>query len=174
MTSPTLPVLRIGFIGSGFMARFHLQSLTGVRNAVVTGVFSTTAARREAFAAEADRLDLGPCRPYGSIEAMLASGEVDAVWIANPNYARLEAMEEIHRLVKAGRTPCAPSPARSRSPARSATRGACSRWCRIAGCCTATWRTSCSRPRCSAGTRSSGAGRCRTAAAPTGARRRGA
>ncbi|BBK41904.1 dehydrogenase [Allostella vacuolata] len=105
MTSPTLPVLRIGFIGSGFMARFHLQSLTGVRNAVVTGVFSTTAARREAFAAEADRLDLGPCRPYGSIEAMLASGEVDAVWIANPNYARLEAMEEIHRLVKAGRTP---------------------------------------------------------------------
>jgi len=105
MTSPTLPVLRIGFIGSGFMARFHLQSLTGVRNAVVTGVFSTTAARREAFAAEAERLDLGPCKAYGSIEAMLASGEVDAVWIANPNYARLEAMEEIHRLVKAGRTP---------------------------------------------------------------------
>ena len=104
MTVSPLPVLRIGFIGSGFMARFHLLSLTGVRNAVVTGVYSTPAARREKFAADANAFDLGPCRPYGSIEAMLTSGEVDAVWIANPNYARLEAMEEIHRLVKAGRT----------------------------------------------------------------------
>jgi predicted dehydrogenase len=104
MTASPLPVLRIGFIGSGFMAHFHLQSLAGVRNVVVTGVYSTTPARREKFAADADRLDLGPCRPYGSIEAMLTSGEVDAVWIANPNYARLEAMEEIRRLVKAGRT----------------------------------------------------------------------
>jgi predicted dehydrogenase len=104
MTLPALPQLRIGFVGSGFMARFHLQSLTGVRNAVVTGVYSTTAARREAFAAEARRLDLGPCRPFASLAAMLESGEVDAVWIANPNYARLEAMAEIHRVVKAGRT----------------------------------------------------------------------
>ena len=100
----TLPVLRIGFVGSGFMAGFHLQALTGVRNAIVTGVYSTSTARREAFAATANRLDLGPCTPFASIAAMLESGDVDAVWIANPNYARLEAMAEIHRLVKAGRT----------------------------------------------------------------------
>jgi predicted dehydrogenase len=31
---------------------------------------------------------------------MLISGEVDAVWIAVPNFARLETMREIHRLVK--------------------------------------------------------------------------
>lgn len=98
-----LPVLRIGFIGSGFMARFHLQSLTGVRNAVIAGVYSPRAERREKFAADANRLDLGPCIAYPSIEAMLTSGTVDAVWIVSPNYARLEAMADIHRLVKGGR-----------------------------------------------------------------------
>ncbi|MGE0724970.1 MAG: Gfo/Idh/MocA family protein [Alphaproteobacteria bacterium] len=100
----TLPVLRIGFVGAGFMARFHLQSLTGVRNAVVAGVYGPTAVRRESFAAAADALDLGPCRPFASLEEMLASGAIDAVWIVNPNYARLEAMETIHRMAKEGRT----------------------------------------------------------------------
>jgi hypothetical protein len=33
---------------------------------------------------------------------MLISGEVDAVWIGVPNFARLDTMREIHRLVKAG------------------------------------------------------------------------
>ena len=34
--------LRIGFIGSGFIAHFHLRSLVGVRNVEVTGVYSPT------------------------------------------------------------------------------------------------------------------------------------
>lgn len=99
---PSLPVLRIGLIGSGFMARFHLQSFAGVRNAVIAGVYSPRAERREAFSKLAQSLDLGPCRPFASLEAMLTSGEIDAVWIVNPNYARLEAMRGIHRAVKAG------------------------------------------------------------------------
>jgi predicted dehydrogenase len=101
---PTLPVLRIGFIGAGFMARFHLQSLSGVRNAVAAAVYSPRAERREAFAASARSLDLGPCTPFDSLEAMLTSGAIDAVWIANPNHVRLETMREIHRLVQAGRS----------------------------------------------------------------------
>jgi predicted dehydrogenase len=36
---------------------------------------------------------------------MLTSREVDAVWIVSVNHARLEVMREIHRVVKAGRTP---------------------------------------------------------------------
>lgn len=100
-----LPTLRIGFIGSGFMANFHLTSLTGVRNVTVTGVYSPTPTRREAFAARARSLDLGPCVAYPSLEAMLRSGEVDAVWIVNPNNVRLEAMTEIHRLVTSGAAP---------------------------------------------------------------------
>ena len=71
--------LRIGLIGSGFINNFHLQALVSVRHVTVTGVFSPTAAHREALAAKANALELGPCRPFASLEAMLISGEVDAV-----------------------------------------------------------------------------------------------
>jgi predicted dehydrogenase len=79
-----------------------MQALVSVRHVSVTGVYSTTAANREALAAKANALELGPCRAFPSLEAMLLSGEVDAVWIGVPNFARLDTMREIHRLVKAG------------------------------------------------------------------------
>ena len=41
--------LRIGFLGSGFIAHFHLRSFEGVRNARVAGVFSPNAEHRAAF-----------------------------------------------------------------------------------------------------------------------------
>ena len=93
--------LRIGLIGSGFIANFHLQALLSVRHVSVTGIFSPTAAHREALAAKANALELGPCRAFASLQAMLLSGEVDAVWIGVPNFARLDTMREIHRLVTA-------------------------------------------------------------------------
>jgi predicted dehydrogenase len=98
----SIPTLRIGLIGSGFIANFHLQALLSVRHVTVSGVYSPTAANREAIAAKANALELGPCRPFPSLEAMLISGEVDAVWIGVPNFVRLDTMREIHRLVKAG------------------------------------------------------------------------
>ena len=90
-------------IGSGFIAKFHLQALLSVRHATVAGVYSPTAAHREALAAEANALELGPCRAFPSLEAMLLSGEVDALWIGVPNFSRLDTMREIHQLVKSGR-----------------------------------------------------------------------
>jgi len=65
----------------------------------VAGIYSPNAAHREALAAKANALELGPCRAFPTLEAMLISGEVDAVWIGVPNFARLETMREIHRLV---------------------------------------------------------------------------
>jgi len=94
-----IPRLRIGMIGSGFIANFHLQALVSVRHVTVAGIFSPNAAHREALAAKANALELGRCRAFPSLEAMLLSGEVDAVWIGVPNFARLETMREIHRLV---------------------------------------------------------------------------
>jgi len=99
MAKAPLDTLRIGFIGSGFIARFHLQAMTAVRNCRVAGVFSTSTERPEATAELADTLGLGPCRAYGSIADMVNSGEIDAIWILSPNDTRLEAMREIHRLV---------------------------------------------------------------------------
>jgi len=106
--------LRIGLIGSGFIAKFHVESLIAVRHVMVAGITSPTAAHREALARRVNELELGPCRAYPSIEAMLVSGEVDAVWILGPNDARLGAMREIHRLAKAGRAKLVLSGARCR------------------------------------------------------------
>ena len=104
MTASTgIDTLRIGMIGSGFIAKFHLQALVGVRHVAVTGVFSPTQAHREALAREANERELGPCLAFDSLEAMLASGSVDALWLLGPNFARLEAMRIVHRLVKQAR-----------------------------------------------------------------------
>jgi predicted dehydrogenase len=100
-----LSVLRIGFIGSGFMAHFHLQALLGVRNVVVAGVYSPRAERRDLFARQVQELGLGPCVAYQSIEAMLTSGDVDAVWIVSVNHARLDVMREVSRIVSGGTVP---------------------------------------------------------------------
>lgn len=104
MADVTMPdTLRIGIVGSGFMANFHLQAFVGVRNARIAGVFSPTAANREAFAARANELELGPCRAYESVEALVAAPEIDALWICGPNDTRLAQMRAIHGAIKAGR-----------------------------------------------------------------------
>jgi len=105
MASKRVPLetLRIGMIGSGFMARFHLQSMVGVRHAQIGGVWSPTAAKRNAFADLVNKNDLGPCRAFPSLEAMVSSREIDAIWVVGPNYARVEHFQVIHHLVKTGK-----------------------------------------------------------------------
>ena len=49
----SVDTLRIGLVGSGFIANFHLQALVAVRHVAVTGIFSPTVAHREALAAKA-------------------------------------------------------------------------------------------------------------------------
>jgi predicted dehydrogenase len=97
--------LRIGLIGAGFIARFHVQAMVSVRHAIISGIYGLSAAQRDALAQEVNALELGPCRAFASLEAMLTSGEVDAVWILAPNDARLDVMSEIHRLVTSGKAP---------------------------------------------------------------------
>ncbi|MGE5255003.1 MAG: Gfo/Idh/MocA family protein [Planctomycetaceae bacterium] len=105
MQKRSVPVetLRIGMMGSGFVAKFHLQAMIGVRNVRVAGVWSPTAHHRNAFADRANKMELGPCQPYSSPEAMIASPEIDAVWVLSPNYARLGNFQVIHDLVKRGK-----------------------------------------------------------------------
>lgn len=54
MTQLPKQTLRVGFVGSGFIAHFHLKSMIGVRNVEVTGVFSRKAENREKFANEVE------------------------------------------------------------------------------------------------------------------------
>ena len=97
-----LPILRVGLIGSGFIAAFHLQSMVGVRNVSIGGVYSRSVERRTRIAEKARSLGLGQAHAFDSIEAMAMSGEVDALWLLTPNDTHLDIMREIHRLTTAG------------------------------------------------------------------------
>lgn len=96
--------LRVGFVGSGFIAQFHLKAMVGVRNIDVAGVFSRSAQKRQVFCEMADDLGLGPCTSYDSLEALLQAKDLDAIWILVPNHVRLSVMQTLHDEVIAGRS----------------------------------------------------------------------
>ena len=104
MTQLPKQTLRVGFVGTGFIAHFHLKSMIGVRNVEVTGVFSRKAENRETFAKEVETLGLGSCRTHESLEALLSADDVDAIWILSPNYTRLDVMRALHGAIKSGRS----------------------------------------------------------------------
>ena len=49
----------IGFIGGGFITRFHIQSLISVRNCDVVGVMSKTMSSAEGSVALANKIGVG-------------------------------------------------------------------------------------------------------------------
>ncbi|WEX90124.1 Gfo/Idh/MocA family oxidoreductase [Sinorhizobium garamanticum] len=104
MTELPRQTLRVGFVGTGFIAHFHLKSLVGVRNVEVTGAFSPTAEHRARFAREVVALDLGNCRAHDSLESLVTADDVDAIWILSPNYTRIEVMRILTAAIKAGRS----------------------------------------------------------------------
>ncbi len=95
--------LGVGFIGSGFNARFHMLSWQGVRDADILGVWSPTRKHAEAAARYARSLDVGACKPYRSIAEMVADPAIDAIWLSGPNQARIENVEEIADTVQRGK-----------------------------------------------------------------------
>jgi predicted dehydrogenase len=94
--------LGIGFIGSGFNARFHIQAFTGVRDADVLGVWSPNPRNAAATAALARRLQVGDARAYRSIRAMVADPRIDAIWLCGPNHTRIANVEEIVAAIRDG------------------------------------------------------------------------
>ncbi|HXF94954.1 MAG TPA: Gfo/Idh/MocA family oxidoreductase [Gemmatimonadales bacterium] len=95
--------LGIGFIGSGFNAKFHLQGLTAVREVDVLGIWSPNRRHAEDAAALARQLDVGEAKAYGSIAEMVADPAIEALWITGPNFARVENVEELVDAVRRGR-----------------------------------------------------------------------
>ena len=94
--------LGIGFVGSGFNARFHIQSLTSVREIDVRGVWSPNEKNAASSAALARELDVGEARPYQSIRDMVADPSINALWVCGPNQARIANIEEIVGAIKSG------------------------------------------------------------------------
>jgi predicted dehydrogenase len=96
---PATPPIRIGFIGAGMVAELHAAAIARSWSARLVGLFDTdseTAARR---AAEWD------CRAFPSLESMVASDEIDAVFVLSPtaqhvNHARQAIDAGKHVLVE--------------------------------------------------------------------------
>jgi len=99
---PSTKPLGVGFIGSGFNAKFHMLGWIGVRDADVRGVWSPNKKNAGVAAAYAKKLDVGDCKPYKSITDMVADPDIDAIWITGPNQARIENVEEIVQAVESG------------------------------------------------------------------------
>src|SRR5437762_1494348 len=95
--------LGVGFIGSGFNAKFHMLGWKGVRDADVRGVWSPNKKNAAAAAAYATELDVGDAKPYKTITEMVADPAIDAIWLTGPNHARVENVEEIVEAVKSGK-----------------------------------------------------------------------
>jgi predicted dehydrogenase len=95
--------LGVGFIGSGFNARFHMLGWKGVRDADVLGVWSPNGKNAAGAAEYARKLDVGAAKPYKSITDMVADPAIDAIWLTGPNHARIENVEELCDAVVKGK-----------------------------------------------------------------------
>ncbi|NQV73396.1 Gfo/Idh/MocA family oxidoreductase [bacterium] len=94
--------LGVGFIGSGFIARFHVLSWQAVRDADILGFWSPNTENAESAAAYAQSLRVGEAKAYNSITDMIADPAIDCLWICGPNHRRIENMEEIVDALKRG------------------------------------------------------------------------
>ena len=71
----------IGFVGGGFITRFHIQSMIGVRDCEVLGVMSRTKESAEESASLARTIGVGDAKSYETVTDMIAHPDIDALWI---------------------------------------------------------------------------------------------
>ncbi len=95
--------LGIGFVGGGFITKFHIKSMLGVRNCEVLGVMSRTSSSAEDSVALAKNLGVGTAKVFKNITEMISDEQIDALWICAPNFTRLEIMEEIIFAIESGK-----------------------------------------------------------------------
>jgi predicted dehydrogenase len=95
--------LGVGFIGSGFNAKFHMLGWQGVRDADVLGVWSPNANNALAAATYARSMDIGAAKAFKSITAMVADPAIEAIWLTGPNHRRVENVEEIVAAIDSGK-----------------------------------------------------------------------
>jgi predicted dehydrogenase len=87
--------LGVGFIGSGFITRFHMQSWIGVREADVRGIWSPNRKHAEETAGLGRSLRIGDTKAYATIEEMVAAPEIDCIWLCGPNHARVANVQAV-------------------------------------------------------------------------------
>ncbi|MGB7859660.1 MAG: Gfo/Idh/MocA family oxidoreductase [Acidimicrobiia bacterium] len=92
--------LRLGIVGGGFVAAFHVRASEAVRGLEVGGLTSRTPPTQ--IAAEVVSKGLGEGVLYDSVEELVRN--VDVVALFSPNFTRVATMEAIARAVEDGAT----------------------------------------------------------------------
>lgn len=90
--------MKLGFIGSGYIARFQAAAIQQVRGLEIAGLIRRRGS--DTLAELCRSRGLGEAKIYDSIGEM--AKHVDAIAIYVPNYARIEVMEQVAAAVKAG------------------------------------------------------------------------
>ncbi len=90
--------LKIGFIGSGFIAQFMAKAMKQVRRVELTAIYNRSGA--EELAAFAKENKLGRPAVCDSIKEVCE--KCDAVAILSPNFTRVQVMQEIADSVQSG------------------------------------------------------------------------
>jgi predicted dehydrogenase len=97
------PRLGVGFIGSGFNTRFHIEAWQNVRDGDVLGIWSPNHDNAASAAKLSRDLGTGNAKAYKSITEMVADPAIEAIWICGPNHTRIENVEEICDAVLSGK-----------------------------------------------------------------------
>ncbi len=84
-------MLRIGFIGAGFVANFHARALQSIRGATLDAIYAKKGAKELAKRAA----DLGVGKPVVARSIADLCKACDVVCLFLPNFARLDAMREV-------------------------------------------------------------------------------
>jgi predicted dehydrogenase len=90
--------VKLGFIGAGFVARFHAIAIQQVRGIEIAALLRRRGA--ETLAGHCRERKLGEAKLFESIDDMAKHVDVLALYV--PNYARLEVMEQIVAAVQSG------------------------------------------------------------------------
>jgi Oxidoreductase family, NAD-binding Rossmann fold len=89
--------LGVGFVGSGFNARFHMQAFRAVRDADVRGAWSPNLKHAASAAALARSVDIGEAKPCASIGDLVADPAIDALWLTGSNHTPTKAPSKAKR-----------------------------------------------------------------------------
>jgi predicted dehydrogenase len=95
--------LGVGFIGAGFIAKFHIRSWISVRDGDINGIFDKNENSANDAAALIKQLEVGTPKVHNSISDLVADPNIDAIWILTPNFTRLEVMQEIVDAIESGK-----------------------------------------------------------------------
>ncbi len=91
-------MLKIGFLGAGFVAEFHRKALESVRGVELAGVYALKGA--EELAQRAREAGLGDTKVFGTAWELCENVDVACIFI--PNFVRIAFLREMIRAVKNG------------------------------------------------------------------------